>query len=68
LVLRDRWSAPNPVARAALAAYGPYDVDLLEAALPVYGAWICASYISACDRRPELVERAEGLLAFLGGR
>jgi len=35
LVLRDRSRDPQPEARAAAAAYGPYDEDLLEQALPV---------------------------------
>jgi hypothetical protein len=65
IVLRDRWDSTDPSRRTALAAYGEHDEDVLEAALPVYGAWICASYISAAARRPELVESTERLLAFL---
>jgi hypothetical protein len=65
LILRDRWAEPDPARGAALAAYGEHDRDLLEASLPVYGAWICASYASAADRRPELLERVEAMLVWL---
>src|SRR6478736_4082841 len=53
LVLDDRSGSPEPNARAALAAYGPHDEDLLEHALPVYGSWIAASFMVAVARRPE---------------
>jgi Ser/Thr protein kinase RdoA (MazF antagonist) len=49
----------------ALAAYGEYDAELLEAALPVYSAWIAASWLVALPRRPDLVQRTERQLAFL---
>jgi Ser/Thr protein kinase RdoA (MazF antagonist) len=50
----------------ALAAYGDHDEDLLEAALPVYAAWIAASWLTALPRRPEeLTEPVERQLAFL---
>ena len=65
LVLRDRWSPPDLAARAALAAYGPHDGELLEAALPVYASWIAASFVTAATRRPELSARVEQQLLFL---
>jgi Ser/Thr protein kinase RdoA (MazF antagonist) len=52
-------------AAVALAAYGDHDADLLQAALPVYSAWIAASWLVALQRRPEREERAEQQLAFL---
>lgn len=55
LVLRDRADdGGDPAARRALAAYGPYDSDLLEASLPIYAAWVFASFLIALPRRPEL--------------
>lgn len=55
LVERDRRSGgADPVARAALEAYGDHDAELLEACLPVYAAWIYASFMVALPRRPEL--------------
>jgi len=41
-------------ARIALEAYGDHDADLLEELLPVYAAWIYASFMVALPRRPEL--------------
>jgi Ser/Thr protein kinase RdoA (MazF antagonist) len=38
----------------ALKAYGDHDADLLEECLPVYAAWIYASFMIALPRRPEL--------------
>jgi hypothetical protein len=38
----------------ALEAYGAHDAELLEACLPVYAAWIYASFMVALPRRPEL--------------
>jgi hypothetical protein len=38
----------------ALEAYGDHDEELLEACLPVYAAWIYASFMVALPRRPEL--------------
>jgi len=55
----------DPRAETALAAYGPYDRDLLEEALPVYAAWIAASFMAAAARRPETAERLERQLRFL---
>jgi Phosphotransferase enzyme family len=40
--------------RIALEAYGDHDAELLEACLPVYAAWIYASFMVALPRRPEL--------------
>ena len=44
----------DDASRIALEAYGDYDADLLEACLPVYAAWIYASFMIALPRRPEL--------------
>lgn len=65
VVLHNRWDADDPARRAALDAYGPYDEELLEAALPVYGAWIAASWLTASARRPGLMPRADRLIAYL---
>lgn len=65
LVLGDRWGEPDHGARAALAAYGPYDQHLLETALPVYAAWIAASFMAAIPRRPEAVSALERQMRFL---
>ena len=54
LMLRDRRCGGDAPARAALAAYGPYDADLLDALVPVYAAWVYASLLLALPRRPEL--------------
>ena len=55
----------DPRAKAALAAYGEYDPDLVEEALPVYAAWIAASFMAATARRPEAAARLEEQLKFL---
>jgi len=65
LVLRDRSREPDPAARAALAAYGSYDEDLLAYALPTYAAWIAASFMAAAPRRPDAAAVLERQLAFL---
>jgi hypothetical protein len=65
LVLDDRSQGPDPEARAALAAYGPYDEELLEHALPVYASWIAASFMVAVARRPEAAASLERQLRFL---
>jgi hypothetical protein len=65
LMLYDRSEAEHPPSRAALAAYGPFDAALLEAALPVYGAWIAASWLSVAERSPSLAARAPALIRFL---
>ena len=55
LVLRDRAEdGGDPAARQALAAYGSYDAGLLDELLPVYAAWVFASFLIALPRRPEL--------------
>jgi len=65
LVLRDRWGESNPEARAAIAAYGSYDEELLELALPVYAAWVAASFMVAIARRPDAAPALERQLRFL---
>jgi phosphotransferase family enzyme len=44
----------DDASRIALAAYGDHDADLQEECLPVYAAWIYASFMVALPRRPEL--------------
>jgi hypothetical protein len=44
----------DAASRTALEAYGDHDADLLEACIPVYSAWIYASFMVALPRRPEL--------------
>jgi hypothetical protein len=44
----------DDASRVALEAYGDHDADLLEQCLPVYAAWIYASFMIALPRRPEL--------------
>jgi hypothetical protein len=44
----------DDASRIALEAYGDHDEDLLEECLPVYAAWIYASFMVALPRRPEL--------------
>jgi Ser/Thr protein kinase RdoA (MazF antagonist) len=53
LALSGRVRGDDP-SRIALEAYGDYDADLLEEFLPVYAAWIYASFMIALPRRPEL--------------
>jgi hypothetical protein len=65
LILRDRSRDQQPEARTALATYGPYDEDLLEQALPVYAAWVAASFMVAIARRPEAAQALEHQLRFL---
>ena len=65
LVLDDRSQGPDPAARAALAAYGPYDEEVLEQALPVYASWVAASFMVAVARRPEAAPSLERQLRFL---
>jgi hypothetical protein len=65
LVLADRSREPEPAARTALAAYGPYDEELLERSLPVYGAWVAASFMAAVDRRPAAAAALERQMEFL---
>ncbi len=56
LVLRDRSRGSDPPARQALAAYGSHDPDLVDALIPIYAAWVYASFMLALPRRPELEE------------
>lgn len=51
--------------RIALEAYGDHDADLLEEFLPVYAAWIYASFWVALPRRPELGRVLNERLAWL---
>ena len=44
----------DDASQIALEAYGDHDPDLLEKSLPVYAAWIYASFMVALPRRPEL--------------
>jgi len=53
LLLSDRSGDPQPDARTAAAAYGPYDEEILEQALPVYASWVAASFMVAIARRPD---------------
>jgi hypothetical protein len=51
--------------RIAVEGYGDHDVDLLEEFLPVYAAWIYASFMVALPRRPELGRVLDERLAWL---
>jgi hypothetical protein len=64
LALHQR-TRDDSASRAALAAYGPHDEELLEALVPVYAAWIYASFLVALPRRPELGAVLERRLAWL---
>jgi hypothetical protein len=44
----------DDASRIALEAYGEHDSTLLEECVPVYAAWIYASFMVALPRRPEL--------------
>jgi hypothetical protein len=48
-----------------LAAYGPYNEDILEQALPVYASWVAASFMVAVARRPDAAPALERQLRFL---
>ena len=65
LVLDDRSGDSDPEARSAIAAYGSYDAKLLERALPVYAAWIAASFMAAIPRRPDAGPALERQLRYL---
>ena len=65
LVHHERIHGGEGRSARALAAYGDHDGDLLEAAFPMYAAWIAASWLSALPRRPELAEPIGRELAFL---
>lgn len=65
LVEDDRSQGPDRDAQTALAAYGPYDEGLLEHALPVYAAWVAASFMAALTRRPDAAPALERQMQFL---
>jgi hypothetical protein len=65
LVLHDRSGDSDPEARIATAAYGNYDQELLDQALPVYAAWVAASFMVAVARRPDAAPALERQLRFL---
>jgi hypothetical protein len=65
LVLADCSGESDPEARLALAAYGDHDEELLDRALPVYAAWVAASFMVAVARRPEATPALERQLQFL---
>jgi hypothetical protein len=44
----------DDASRIALEAYGDHDAAVLEECLPIYAAWIYASFMVALPRRPEL--------------
>ena len=52
LVHWSRVKPPAPDAEAALAAYGPYDAELLEAMVPIYALVVTAWTIVIARRRP----------------
>jgi Phosphotransferase enzyme family len=55
----------DDASRIALEAYGDHDAELLEECLPVYAAWIYASFMIALPRRPELGPVLDQRLAWL---
>lgn len=65
LMLSDRSGESDPEARLALAAYGDYDEELLDRAIPVYGSWVAASLMVALARRPTVTTEVERQLRFL---
>jgi hypothetical protein len=65
LVLSDRSGESDPEARLAAAAYGDYDAELLDQALPVYASWVAASFMVAVARRPDAAPALERQLRFL---
>jgi Ser/Thr protein kinase RdoA (MazF antagonist) len=65
LVLDDRSDGSDPEAQSAIAAYGSYDQELLDQALPVYAAWLAASFMVAVARRPDAAPALERQLQFL---
>src|SRR5262245_17218523 len=65
LVLEDRSRQSDPEARLALAAYGEHDEELLHRTLPVYAAWVAASFMVAVARRPDAAPALERQLQFL---
>ncbi len=67
LTLSDEVRDDDP-SRIALEAYGDRDDDLLEECLPIYAAWIYASFMVALPRRPELGPVLAERLAWLRAR
>jgi phosphotransferase family enzyme len=65
LLLSDRSGDSDPEARIAAAAYGDFDEELLDRAIPVYAAWVAASFMVAVARRPEAAPTLERQLQFL---
>jgi Phosphotransferase enzyme family len=65
LMLQDRSRGGYAPSREALAAYGSHDGELLDALLPVYAAWVYASFLVASPRRPELAQMLEERLRWL---
>jgi hypothetical protein len=55
----------DDTSRIALEAYGDHDAELLEECLPVYAAWIYASFMISLPRRPELGPVLEERLRWL---
>jgi Phosphotransferase enzyme family len=55
----------DDASRIALEAYGDHDADVLEECLPIYAAWIYASFMIALPRRPELGPVLDERLAWL---
>jgi hypothetical protein len=64
LALTDLEQDHEP-SRVALESYGDHDEELLEACVPVYAAWIYASFMMALPRRPELGPRLAEHLRWL---
>jgi len=65
LLLSDRSGDSDPEARMTAAAYGDYDQELLDRAIPVYAAWVAASFMVAVARRPDAAPGLERQLQFL---
>jgi len=55
----------DDASRIALEAYGDHDADMLEECLPLYAAWVYASFMIALPRRPELGRVLEERLGWL---
>jgi hypothetical protein len=55
----------DDASRIALEAYGDHDADMLEECLPLYAAWVYASFMIALPRRPELRPVLEERLGWL---
>ena len=55
----------DDASRIALEAYGDHDAELLEECLPLYAAWVYASFMIALPRRPELGPVLEERLGWL---